>query len=347
MRLITHARLITRLVAITLSFFALPPTYDARADNFYVNRAIEFIVAGNAGAGYDTYARTLARHMGRHIPGSPTFVIRNMPGAGGIVAASWLANVAPKDGSTVGAIYPGSIMSPILQPETKLTYDPASFKYIGSADSSVYLCAIYHTTRVGSYDAARQQPIVVGASSAGSTMEFANLHIRAGGVKFKVVTGYKGTADIMLAMDRGEVEGLCGLDWASAQAQRPDWVRDGKLKFIVQDALVPNEELTKRGTPHSLTLFSDPLDREAAELVFSQQVFGRPYLAPAGTPGARVEVLRAAFMATMKDPGFVADAQKSRLNIAPADGAKVEELIQRAFSASDRTVRRARELIAP
>lgn len=238
-------------------------------------------------------------------------------------------------------------MSPILQPETKLTYDPAAFKYLGSADSSVYVCAVFHASKVRSYEAARQQPLVVGASSTGSTLEFAKLHIRAGGAKFKVVTGYKGTADIMLAMERGEAEGLCGLDWASVQAQRPDWVRDGKLNFIVQDALVANDELAKRGVPHSMSLIADPLDREAAELIFSQQVFGRPYLAPPGTPVARVEILRAAFMATMKDTNFLADARKSRLNIAPADGARVEELIQRAFAASTTTVRRARELIAP
>ncbi|MFN3890648.1 MAG: Bug family tripartite tricarboxylate transporter substrate binding protein [Beijerinckiaceae bacterium] len=285
--------------------------------------------------------------MGRHIHGSPTFVMRNMPGAGGIVAASWLANVAPKDGSTIGAIYPGAIMSPILQPEGKLTYNPALFRYIGSADSSVYVCATYHSSGVKTYADAREKPLVVGASSSGSTIEFANLHIRAGGVKFKAVMGYKGTGDIMLAMERGEVSGLCGLDWASVQAQRPDWLRDGKLNFIVQDSLEPNEELSKRGTPHALTLITDPLDRAAAELVFSQQVFGRPYLAPQGTPEARVAILREAFMKTMTDDEFLSDAKKSRLSIFPSDGVKVEELIRRAFNASEKSILRARELIAP
>ena len=336
-----------RIALIAATALAVLPASGniAVADKFYEGKSVDFIIGGNAGAGYDAYARMLMRHMGRHIPGSPTFVARNMPGAGGSIAAAWLANVAPRDGSTLGAIYPGSIMNPLLQPDRKFTYDPVKFAYLGSADSTVSVCATYHTSPVKTYEDARRIDAIIGGSP-GSPAEYAFLHQRAGNLKIKIVPGYKGTTDIFLAMERGEVAGFCGVSWSSINAQRPDWIRDGKFNFIAHDSVDPDPELTKLGAPHSLGLIKDPRERAAAELIFSQQVFGRPYVAPPGTPENRVALLRSAFTATMKDEAFLADAKKARLIIEPTSGARMEELIRRAYSAPKDVVARATQLIA-
>lgn len=317
------------------------------ADETYKGQNIDVVIAGNVGAGYDTYARTLMRHMGRHIPGVNGLIARNMPGAGGAVASAWLYNLAPKDGRAIGAIYPGAILNPLLYPEKQFNYDPTAFHYIGSADSSVYICVTFHTSPVKTYEDAKASTALIGAESTGSTFEYAHLHRKAGGVKFNVIPGYKGTGDVMLAMERREVDGLCGLDWSSLKAQRPEWIRDNRLNILVQDALEPSAELTARGVPHSLPLMKEPADRRAAELIFAQQVFGRPYIAPPGTPAGRVEALRKGFTMTMKDEAFLADAKKSRLNIDPASGDRVQRLIHDAFNAPKEIVQRARELISP
>ena len=316
------------------------------ADDFYEGKSVSFIIGGNPGAGYDTYARTLMRHLGRHIPGSPSFVARNMPGAGGSIAAAWLANIAPRDGSAIGAIYPGSIMNPLLQPDRKFNYDPAAFHYLGSADATVSVCATYHTSPVKTYEDARSNKAIFGGSP-GSPAEYAFLHRKAGGLKIDIVPGYKGTTDILMAMERGEVAGFCGVSWSSLNAQRPDWIRDGKFNYIAHDAVEADPELTKLGAPNSLEMIKNPLDRAAAELIFSQQVFGRPYVAPPGAPEKRVATLRSAFTATMKDGAFLAEAEKARLIIAPTSGERMEQLIRRAYGAPKEVVARARELIAP
>jgi tripartite-type tricarboxylate transporter receptor subunit TctC len=267
-----------RKVAVTLAgaFFAWSaPAQIASAENFYEGRNVDFIIGGNPGAGYDTYARTLMRHLGRHIPGSPSFIARNMPGAGGAIASAWLANIAPRDGSAIGAIYPGAIINPLLQPDRKFNYDPAAFNYLGSADATVSVCATYHTSPVKTYEDARRTGAIFGGSP-GAPAEYAFLHRRAGGLKIDIVPGYKGTTDILMAMERGEVAGFCGVSWSSLNAQRPDWIRDRKFNFIAHDAVEADAELTKLGAPNSLALIKDPLDRAAAELIFSQQVFGRP-----------------------------------------------------------------------
>ncbi len=315
------------------------------ADNFYEGKSIDFIIGGNAGAGYDAYARMLMRQLGRHIQGSPTFVARNMPGAGGAIASAWLANVAPRDGGTIGAIYPGAIMNPLLQPDRKFNYDPVKFHYLGSADATVSVCATYHSSPVKTYEDARRINAIIGGSP-GAPAEYAFLHQRAGGLKINIVPGYKGTTDILLAMERGEVAGFCGISWSSLNSQRPDWIRDGKLNYIAHDSVEPDAELAKLGAPNSLDLIKDPLDRAAAELIFSQQVFGRPYVAPPGTPENRVAVLRAAFMATMKDAAFLAEAKKARLIIVPTTGERMEELIRRAYGSTKEVVARATQLIA-
>jgi tripartite-type tricarboxylate transporter receptor subunit TctC len=320
----------------------------AQAADPYAGKTLEFVVGGGAGGGYDIYARTVARHLPSHIPGKPTIVVKNMPGAGSTKAGIFISTVAPKDGTSVAAMMPGAIIGPLLEDKSTTQFDPTKVIYIGSADSGVRVCATYQNSKIKTFADAQKTKTVVGASAAGgATRDYAYLHNHTAGTKFEVVSGYKGTVDIALAMERGEVDGMCGWDWSSVKSQKSDWVRDKKINVLVQVSLEPLEELTKAGVPHIWEFVKDPDDRKVAELVVSQQVFQRSYIVPPGTPAEEVKILRTAFDATMKDPAFLADAQKMKIAIEPISGAKVQDVITRLYATPKALVARAKDAIKP
>jgi tripartite-type tricarboxylate transporter receptor subunit TctC len=325
-----------------------PAAAPAAAENFYAGKTIDFIVGASPGGGYDVYARLLARHMNRHIPGKPDVVVKNMPGAGSAKAASFVYSLANKDGTTLGAVFPGALMEPLLGERTKQAYDPVKFHYIGTADSGTRLCVTFHTSPTKTYEDARRRKTIVGASQAGgSTRDYAFLQNKLTGAKFEVVSGYKGTIDILLAMERGEVEGMCGYDWSSIQTQRADWLRDKKINILVQVALDVDPTLKQMGVPPLWAFIDNEDNRKVAELVVSQQVFGRPYFLPPGTPARRVKILRDAFSATMTDAQFLADAQKARLSIEPLSGERVQQIVQRLYASPKSIVDQAKQAISP
>ena len=325
---------------------ALAATPAAAAD-YFAGKAIELVVGGDAGGGYDIYARALARHLAHHIPGSPVIVVKNMPGAGSTRAGIYISTVAPKDGTSIGAMMPGAIMGSLLDDKPN-QFDPTKVVYIGTADSGVRVCVTYQTSKIKTFADAQKAKAIVGASAAGgATRDYAYLHNHTAGTKFEVVSGYQGTVDIALAMERGEVDGVCGWDWSSVKSQKSDWVRDGKLNILVQASLEPLAELTQMGVPHIWTFVPKDDDRKVAELVISQQVFQRSYIAPPGTPAAAVNILRTAFDATMKDAAFLADSEKMKLSITPLSGAKVQDLIARLYATPKDFVDRAKVVIKP
>jgi tripartite-type tricarboxylate transporter receptor subunit TctC len=330
-----------------LACLALAASPAAAAD-FYAGRTIDFEVGADVGGGYDIYARTLARSMARHIPGNPTIVVKNMPGAGSGRTALFISNVAPKDGATLGALMPGAIIGPLLDDKVESQFDPTKVVYIGSADAGTRVCATYQTSKIKTFDDARSQKAILGGTAAGgATRDYGFLHNHTAGTKFEVVAGYKGTADIGLAMERGEVDGTCGWDWSSVKSQKPDWLRDHKINILVQVGLDPNAELTKLGVPEMWKYIASEDDRKVAELVVSQQIFQRSYIAPPGTPPEQVATLRAAFDATMTDPQFLADADTARIAITPLPGAKVQEIVQKLYASPKAIVERARQVIKP
>jgi len=332
------------IAAVGMALTAAP----APAADYYAGKTVEFIVGGDAGGGYDIYARALARHLVRHIPGNPTIVVKNMPGAGSTRAGIYISTVAPKDGSSMGALMPGAIIGPLLDDRPGSQFDPTKVIYIGTADSGVRVCATYQNSKIKTFQDARKNKTVLGASAAGgATRDYAYLHNKTAGTKFEVVTGYKGTVDIALAMERGEVDGLCGWDWSSVKSQKSDWVRDKKLNILVQVGLDPQPELTEMGVPHIWTFVGKDDDRKVAELVVSQQVFQRSYVAPPDTPAEAVNILRTAFDATMKDPQFLADAEKMRISITPLPGTKVQELVARLYATPKALIERAKIVIKP
>jgi hypothetical protein len=316
----------------------------AAAQNFYQGKTIEFIVGGNAGGGYDVYARALARHLPRHIPGNPTIVVRNMPGGGSAKAATFVYQQGAKDGTTIAALYPGAIMEPLLgSRQGKYEYDAKQFNYLGTANNSTRVCVTWHTSKTRTYDDALKRKTVIGSSQAGgSTRDYANMHNRLTGAQFNIIAGYKGTVDMNVAMERGEIEGLCGYDFTSIRTQRPDWLRDKKVNLLVQVGLDPDPDLTKMGVPELWKYVKDDDSRKAIELIVSQQIVGRPYVAPPGVAADRLKILRDGVSATFKDKQYIADADKMRIDIEPLDGDKVQALIAKLYASPEAIVEKAR-----
>ena len=321
----------------SLTLLALTLATPARAADFYEGKTITLVGGTDAGSGYDSYARVLARHMGKYIPGKPNIVVQNMPGAGSITAAQFLYVVAPKDGTSFGIVFPGAILEPLTGDVTKFRYDPTKFEYLGTADSGTRLCFSSLNSRVKTFADTKTQKILVAATAPGSsTWDYPHFLNALASAKFEVVTGYKGPADLMLALERGEVEGVCALDASTVATLRPDWLGERKANFFLQAGIEPNEKFLKLGIP-SMWDFIGGENRAVAELIVSQQVFGRPFLAPPGVPPERMAMLRTAFDAAWKDPEALEEAARMKLEVNPRNGATVGALVNKVY-ASPRSV---------
>jgi tripartite-type tricarboxylate transporter receptor subunit TctC len=335
------------VIAAGLAAIVVGPTPAGAAD-FYAGKTIEVIVGSDVGGGYDIYSRAIARHLGRHIPGNPAIVVKNMPGAGSGRTAAYISSVASKDGTSLGAIFPGLVLSPLLDDRADLPFDPTKFVYIGTADSGTRVCATFANSATKTFEQALIQKTRMGASALGaSTRDYVLFKKKTTNVSFDLVMGYKGSADILLAMERGEIDGLCGWDWSSVKSQRAEWLRDGKLNLLVQVGLEPDPELTRRGVPPLWNYIRSADDKTAIELIVTQQQFQRPYIAPPGTPAEQVAILRAAFDATMQDKPFLDDAQKTRIDINALSGTRVQELVAKAYATPKAVIDRAKEILKP
>ena len=318
------------LGAMTLTLATLA---GARADNvadFYRGRTVEIYVGYSTGGGYDIYARMLARHMGRFIPGNPTLVTKNMEGAGSLRLANWLANAGARDGSVFGTIGRGTPFDPILgQPGAQFTATDLS--WIGSMNQEVSICASWFDSGVATFKDLETKELLVGAvSNNDDTGQFARVMNAVLGTKMKIVAGYPGGNDVILAMERGEVKGRCGWSWSSVLAARMSWWTEKKINVLVQLALAKHPDLPD--VPLVTDLAKTDAERQMLRLIFARQVMGRPFLAPPGVPADRLAALRKAFMDTMADKDFRADADKARLEIEPASGDKVEALVKEVYA---------------
>jgi tripartite-type tricarboxylate transporter receptor subunit TctC len=310
--------------------------------NFYQGKQITLLVAGPAGGGYDTYARTLARHMTRHIPGNPVIVPKNLPGAGGLVGASTLYNNAPHDGLTFAALSNGIALDPLFK-KFPGRFEPLKFGWIGSIGKLMNVCVTWHTSPVTTIAQAQQRQVIVSASGATSnSVMMPNITNALLGTKFKVVSGYA-DADVTLAMERGEVEGVCGLSYTTLKASRPDWFRDRKINILLQIGLTKFPDLPN--VPGAMDLISNPENRRILELILIRQEMGRPFAAPPGVPAERIALLRQAFDATLKDPQFLADAKRLQMEVDPLKGDEIEQLLKTAYGAPAPIVARAATLI--
>jgi tripartite-type tricarboxylate transporter receptor subunit TctC len=313
-------------------------------ESFYKGRNMDVIIGSAPGGGFDTYARLIARHMPDYIPGKPNMVPKNLPGAGSAKAAATLYAVSPKDGSTFGALFPGAIMDALFDPRKRTQYDPTKFSYLGSANNEVGVCMIWHDAPVKTLKDTFTHEAIVGASaSGGSSRDFAAFLQNIVGAKLKIVAGYEGSKDMLLAMERGEIYGICGQLWSSIVTQSQDWLRDNKLIFWVQMALKPHPDLQARGVPMIWDFVKNDRDKQILELILSQLEFGRPYILPPGVPAERVKALRAAFAATMKDEGYKAEAAKAKLEVNPVPAEQVQALVTKLFATSPDIIKAAAE----
>jgi tripartite-type tricarboxylate transporter receptor subunit TctC len=330
--------------ALGLGFAPAAHAQDVAA--FYRGKTVEMIVGASAGGTYDAYARALTRHLATHIPGAPGIVVKNMPGAGSVVAARHLYIQAPKDGTVIGTIMRGAVMEPLLGEVEKAHFDSRKFQWLASASTANGATCIARTdAKVKDFSEVFTKELIVGASARGSAIgdmpRYINNLLKT---KFKIVSGYNGTPDTIIAFERGELEGICGLEFADLPRQIPSY-NEGKVKVLVQIGMSADPELKKLNVPEIWDFLKNPADRIVGELIFAQLEFGRPFVAPPNVPQERVTALRRAFDETFKDPRFLADIEKLKLELDPRTGEQVQALIEKIFASPPELVQRAREIV--
>ncbi len=319
----------------------------AQEDSFYRGKQISIVVASTPGGGYDNYARLLARHMGRFIPGNPSFAISNMSGAGGNLAAGHLFSLPVKDATAMALVLPGTIAAGLYIDRDKLRHDPAKFEFVGSANSEVDMCWARADSGHAGFADVMTKELVVGASAdGGATREQPAMLNALLGARFRVVSGYPGTREILMAIEKGEVSGVCGLSYSAMLLQQPRWLDNGFIRMLSQNHLRGLPKANALGVPKSIDFATTPEARAVMELVYAQQVFGRPFVMAPGNPPARVELLREAFMRALADPDLVADATKLKLEVNPVSGEELRALARRIYATPPDVVRRATEALA-
>ena len=320
----------------------------AGAADYFAGKSIDLLIGAPPAGGYDIYARTLARHLGRYIPGQPNIIAKNMPGAASGRAAGFLSTIAPKDGTVIAAIMPGAVMGPLLDEKAEVLFDPTKVQYLGTANNGTRVCVSGINSKIKTFNELLTQKAVFGGVSANdSTRDYGYMHKHTSGALYDVVAGYSGTNDIGLAIERGEIDGACGWDWASFKSQRPDWLRDNKVNVLLHVSLEPNPELVAMKVPHVWEFVKTEQNRKVVELVIGQQVFQRSYVAPPGVAPEALNILRTAFDATMRDAQYLADADKMRIDITALPGTQVQDIVQKLHATSKDIVERARAAIRP
>lgn len=310
--------------------------------DFYRSRSLTLIIGGGVGGGYDAYARTLARHYARHIPGNPAIVVQNMETGGGIQATNHIANRAARDGSVILATYNSLMIQPLFD-NNNILFDPRTLSFIGSMGKQTNICVTRLASPVKTLEQAKEREVTTSSTGAlSSVSQLPTLLNRVVGTKFKPIAGYT-SAEMHLAMERGEVEGICGLSYATMKASNPSLIFDKKVNFLTQFGAARLAELPD--VPLARDFVRDAADRVVFEILAYPQEIGRPVVAPPGTPADRLTALRRAFDATMQDPEYLAEAKKVFQDIDPLTGETVTAMIQRAYATPKDVIARAAELL--
>jgi tripartite-type tricarboxylate transporter receptor subunit TctC len=308
-----------------------------------IEKPINIYVAGTAGGGIDLYARVVARYLGRHIPGNPTVNVQTMPGAGGIRAANFLAQQAPKDGTAITTFAGGPILEPLIG-SRKTGYDSSQFTWVGAVTKDVGLCIAWAASPFKTIkDAQREQMVVAGTGAGSDTDTWPVILNELIGAKFKLVTGYQGTQETVMAIERGEAHGRCTFSYSALRTAKPDWLRDKKINVLVQLAFEKHGDFPN--VPLIYDLVSKPDDRQLLDLMIGPSAMARPFAAPPGLPAPIATTLRRAFDATMKDPAFVADAKKIQAEILPTTGENVQKLVAKLYGTPKPVVARVKKFL--
>jgi len=316
-----------------------PVTAQSVAD-FYKDKTITMWVGYSAGGGYDTYARTVARHMTKHVPGNPKIVVKNKPGAGSMLVANELYNTLPKDGTAIGVVGRGMPMEPLLGNKAA-KFDASKYTWLGSANNEVSVCVSWKGIGIDSVDDMKKKQMTVGGTGPGAdTDTFPKVLNNVIGTKLKLVTGYPGGTDVNFAMERRELGGRCGYSWTSLKSRKADWLKEKKVTVLLQMSTEKHPDLPD--VPFIMDLASNKEERNILSFVFARQAWGRPFMGPPGIPADRAKALQTAFMATMKDPAFVSDATKQKLEVTPISGAQIEKMIADLYATPKALVEKAK-----
>ncbi len=331
--------------ALLALLLALPQGAMAQSvADFYRGKNLNLIVGYSAGGGYDTYSRILARHLGKHIPGNPSIVVQNMPGAGSLKFANYLYNVAPKDGTTIGTFSRGMPMEPLIG-GTNVQFDATKFTWLGSGTNETSVFVAWHTAPVKTWNDIVTKPFTVGGEGSGSDPDiYALLLKNAFGAKLKLISGYPGTAEIAIALERGEVDTRASWSWTSLKTLRPQWLAEKKVVLPVQLSLTKGTEL--QDVP-LITEFADTeKKKQMLRLVLSRQEMARPYAAPPGLPPERAAALRKAFDDAWADPDLIAEMKARGQEVNPVSGAEIDRLLAELYATPKDVVEDTRKAIA-
>ena len=336
----TAIRLCGAALAAVLALLSSPTR--AQSD-FYQGKTINFVISTDPGGGIDAYGRTLIAHMGKHIPGHPTLVAQNMPGAGGLRATRFLFNSAPTDGTTIGLIHSSMIDADLFHLKEP-GFDVLKAKWLGNIGNSPITCIAWHTATANTIDDLRREEFVVGAAGAfsGSGI-YPRVMNELLGTKLKIIAGYQSGGEVDLAMERGEIQGRCAALLASIQSSQPDWLTDRKVKFLIQFAPKRSPELPD--TPTIFELTKTQRDRNLIEAIFGREAMNRPVLAPPNTPADRVQILRRAFDDTLRDPDFLAEAKKRGLATELLTGEECEIVVRDIHAKSPDIIAEAKKIV--
>jgi tripartite-type tricarboxylate transporter receptor subunit TctC len=329
------------LLALAAMLAALPPAsaQDSVAD-FYKGKTVRIVVGIGVGSGYDINARLLARHMANYIPGNPTVIVQNQPGAGSLTMTNQLYASGPFDGTAIGASFNGMPTTPLLQPAAA-RFDPNKLIWLGSTNRETQALYVWHTVPVQTMDDIKSKEIVMGAQAPGSTQyDFPMVANSLFDFKFKVITGYQATPKIHLAMESGEVHGTIA-NWSTLKAISTNWLEEKKIRILSQWALKKNPEMND--VPMFLDYAKTDAERAALRLMIARLEYGRPFFLPPGVPAERVEALRRAFEATMKDKEFLAEADKLKIEVEPLNGEQVADLVKQVSATPPDVVARVRQ----
>jgi tripartite-type tricarboxylate transporter receptor subunit TctC len=333
-----------RPLAVWVAALLLGPAQAATAQET-IERPVTIYVAGTAGGGIDLYARLFARHFGRHVAGKPNVTVQLMPGAGGIRAANFLAEQAPRDGTAIATFASGPILEPLIGARNP-GYDMSSFTWLGAMNKDFGLCIASTTTPFKTIDDVRHQQMVVAGTGAGSETDTWPVVLNdVLGTKFKLVTGYLGSQETILAIERGEAHGRCVFSLSALKIAKPDWLREKKINVLVLTALAGSADFP--GVPAVVDLVSKPQDRQLLELMVGPGAMARSFAAPPALPAGKAALLRRAFDATLQDPEFRADAARIQADLAPTTGEEVQALVARIYATPRPVIERVKKLLAP
>jgi tripartite-type tricarboxylate transporter receptor subunit TctC len=334
------------LVALLTMASVTPAAAQQSVADFYRGKTITCFIGYGVGGGYDLFARTISRHMPRHIPGNPTILPVNMPGASSMILGNHLAKRAPQDGTAFGAVNSALVFDTLFAgAESKAQFHGPELTMIGNAVSSAAVMVAWHTSGVKTIDDVRQKGLIIGATSRTGDTYLLPLSVKniLGLDKLKIITGYPGTREAAIALERGEISGRVW-DMEGIKAGRPDWLRDGQLNIVAQLAPQKMPEVPP-GVPLVKDYVSNDDDKKVLDVIFISTILARPYIAPPGIPADRVKALRDAFMATMQDPEFLAETQKLQLNIDPTPGAEMERIVREAYALPEQVILKVRKAL--